>query len=118
MRTKYPLSASVRLIGIGYLGYHPEDRLGGEKEQILDAKVECLLDRVLVEGTVLPGPVAYEVGSIVGTLKSLKQGGSLLRGGTQFDLDGQLHSPSISWNSTFVPICLHNNQRGRGGKGN
>lgn len=105
MLTKYQPPPSVRLISIGDLSYHPQDSLGGEKEQILDAEVESLLNGIPVEGTMLPGPVADKVGSVVGTFKSFQQGGGLLKGGAKFDLDGQFHTPSISRNSTIVSIA-------------
>ena len=95
VRTKYPLSLPVRFIGISHFSDNPEDRLGGEREQVLDAEIESLLDRVLVEGTMLPGPVADKVGSIIGALKYEEKGCLLPRGRTQFDLDGQFHTAII-----------------------
>ena len=95
VRTKYPLSLPVRFIGIRYLGDHPEDRLGGEREQVLDAEIESFLDGVLVEDTMLPGPVADEVSSIIGTLKYEEKGCLLRSGRTEFDLDGQFHTAII-----------------------
>jgi hypothetical protein len=81
---------------MGDFSDHPENSLGGEREQVLDAEIESFLDRVFVEGKMLPRPVADEVGSIISTLKYEEQGIFLLGGGTEFDLDGQFHSPSIS----------------------
>ena len=96
MRAKYPLPFPVRFISITDFSDDPEDRLGGEREQVLDAEIESFLDRVPVEDTMLPGPVADEVGSVVSSLKYEEKGCLLRRGRRQFDLNGQFHSPSIS----------------------
>jgi hypothetical protein len=96
MLAKKALPLSIHLIGITDLGNHSQDSLGRQRELILDAEVESLLNRVLVEGTVLPGPIADKVGSVIGTLKCLQQRGCLLRGRLELDLSGQLHNKSIS----------------------
>ena len=93
---KHPLSLPIRFISITDFSYHPEDSLRGEREQVLDAEIESFLNGILVEGTVLPGPVADEVSSIIGALKYEEKGCLLPRGRTEFDLDGQFHGPSIS----------------------
>ena len=54
VRTKQALPFPVRFISITDFGDHPEDRLGRKREQVLDAEIESLLDRVFVEGTMLP----------------------------------------------------------------
>ena len=95
MRTKQALPFPVRFIGIRYLGDHPEDSLGGEREQVLDAEIESFLDRVPVEDTMLPRPVADEVSSDISSLKYEEKGCLLRRGRRQFDLNGQFHTAII-----------------------
>jgi hypothetical protein len=92
---KQALSLPIRFISIRYLGNYPEDRLGGEREQVLDAEIESFLDRVPVEGTMLPGPVADEVSSDISSLKYEEKCCLLPRGRTQFDLNGQFHTAII-----------------------
>ena len=96
MCTKHPLPLAIYLIAVTDLGNHPDDRLGGKKKQILDTEVESFLNGVLVESTMLRYPVAYKVGRLIGTLKSLEQGRFLLGRGTQLDLNGQYHNAIIS----------------------
>jgi hypothetical protein len=112
VRTKYPLSLPVHFISIRYLGDHSEDRLGGEREQVLDAEIESLLDRVPVEDTMLPRPVADKVGSIIGSLKYEEKGCLLRRGRRQFDLNGQSHGDDtmIQHESTLVSNSMDNAQ--------
>ena len=95
VRTKQALSLPIRFISIRYLGNYPEDRLGGEREQVLDTEIESLLNRVPVESAMLPGPVADEVSSVVSTLKYEEKGCLLRRGRTEFDLNGQFHTAII-----------------------
>jgi hypothetical protein len=80
MLAKYAHSLFVRLICVTDLGNHSKSRLGGESELTFDTEVESLLNGILMEGAILPCPVADKVGNIIGSLKYEEEGCCLSRG--------------------------------------
>lgn len=87
-----PSLLPIQLIGIGHLGDAAHHHLGTQPEERLGFPVGAVVDGVLAEDLVVPGPFGEVVTGLVGLLQGQPQDLMLIGRGQEFDLGGQLHN--------------------------